>query len=494
MTSNEERSIWLEEYVRGVATAETMAKLEEAILNDRAFREEFIDYLNVDLGLHLNAASSFSEGSSIAALPEIKPRVSRRTWIGVAAALIVLLVAVAAFQPPRPFATITSRIGAGALEAGLDLNGERFELKRGIVEMQTQLGAKVVVEAPASFQFESVNRLRLFQGRLAANVPESAQGFSVLTATGTAIDLGTEFGVDVKESGESEIHVFEGEVIAESTDGARQNLRGGEAFSLSSTDGLSEGVRSAAFVLPEEFALFHLDNAEAMRAHSDHLLTRLKSDPALIALLDFENDGELPSGQYHLVQGRWPGLRAPEFVEQGDHMKLDVGGDRDWSELTLAAWVRLDQMGLPYQSLLHTDGWSPENPGQVHWMVTRSTTMRWALSANTLAPGSRESHGYPDSITPVLPAKGRWVHLATVYDSGEGSVKFYLNGKLDSESRQEVAHPARLGQSQIGNWDKRDRKLSGRLDELIILGRTMSAAEVRELYEVGNPYQKVDNS
>jgi hypothetical protein len=31
--------------------------------------------------------------------------------------------------------------------------------------------------------------------------------------------------------------------------------------------------------------------------------------------------------------------------------------------------------------------------------------------------------------------------------------------------------------------------LSGRVDELLLLGRTMSDEEVRALYEAGNPYR-----
>lgn len=491
MNPEDLRFSWMDEYVRGVASAETMARLEEEIRKDSDFREEFIDYLNVDLGLSLQVACAFPEDTSPVKFSAPERKGSRRAWIAAAAAaLTVLITTVAVLKNPPPFATVTQRIGSGSLEPGTRLNGDRFELDRGMLEIRTKPGARVVIEAPASFQFESAGQLRLFHGRVAANVPEAAQGFTVLTAKGTAIDLGTEFGVDARPDGESEIHVFEGEVIAESKDGVRRNLLGGEAFSLSSDQGLSRDLRSSAFVRPDELALFHHTDTEGMRGQSNEMLAQLRSDPALIALLDFENEKDLPPGQYHLVQGRWPGLRAPEFVEPGDHMKLDVGGDRDWERLTLAAWVRLDRLGAPYQSLLHTDGWSTTNPGQVHWMVTRYTTMRLALSANTLAAGAIESDGYPDSITPVLPAKGRWVHLATVYDSSEGTVKFYLNGRFDSESQQDVAHPARLGPAEIGNWDRQDRKLSGRIDELIILGRSMSEGELRHLYEVGNPYRK----
>jgi hypothetical protein len=52
-----------------------------------------------------------------------------------------------------------------------------------------------------------------------------------------------------------------------------------------------------------------------------------------------------------------------------------------------------------------------------------------------------------------------------------------------------VAHPARLGPAQIGNWNRNDRRLSGRVDELILLGRAMSEAELRELHAAGSPYR-----
>lgn len=73
-----------------------------------------------------------------------------------------------------------------------------------------------------------------------------------------------------------------------------------------------------------------------------------------------------PAGNYRIVQGRWPGSRAPEFVNVGKHMPIEVGSDRDWPPITLAAWVRIERLDAPYQSLLHTDGRNIENTGQVH--------------------------------------------------------------------------------------------------------------------------------
>jgi hypothetical protein len=76
-----------------------------------------------------------------------------------------------------------------------------------------------------------------------------------------------------------------------------------------------------------------------------------------------------------------------------------------------------------------------------------------------------------------------------VYDSEARTTRFFLNGRFDNESREATAHPARLGPAQIGNWNRTDRKLSGRVDEMLILGRAMADAEIRALFEAGNPYR-----
>jgi hypothetical protein len=181
------------------------------------------------------------------------------------------------------------------------------------------------------------------RGRLAADVPPAAKGFTVVTPSGDAIDLGTRFGVDVPSTGAAEVHVFQGEVITKAS-GAhrRQNLRGGDAVMFDAGASTSRELRSSAFIQPDELPALTAGLAAGQRARSDAALAKLKNDPALIALLDFESADEMP-GVYRRVQGRWPGSHAPEFVNVGDHLKLDVGGGREWPQLTLAAWVRIDR-------------------------------------------------------------------------------------------------------------------------------------------------------
>jgi len=493
----------VDRYLDGTISADELAELNARLAADGDARREFAQWLNVDSALAAIAAGegAAGEGSDASYEPIASPVRTRRPYafsttplrLALAASLLLSAAGTWWWFTGRTTATVAKEAGAAEFAVGTALGRRRHRIEVGTIELVTALGARVVIEAPAEFRFESARRLQMVRGRLSAEVPPEAKGFTVVTPAGEAVDLGTRFGVDVPASGAAEIHVFEGEVVAAlpgST--ARQSLRGGDALALQQGAGAPRELRSGAFIQRQELPELTAGLAAGQRARSEAALAALAKDPALVALLDFETGQGPPGnpadpGEFRTAQGRWPGSRAPEFVSVGDHLKLDVGENRAYPQLTLAAWVRLDRLGAPYQSLLHTDGWN-RVPGQVHWMVTRTATMRLALSRNTMAPGSEETE-HPDSRTSVVEEQGRWMHLAVTYDSETGRVRFYLNGRFDKESRQAIAHPARLGPAQIGNWDRQDRKLSGRVDELLVLGRTLSDDEVRALFEAGNPYR-----
>lgn len=502
---NSELESLTQRYLDGSISADEMARLNHLLSESAEARREFVELLNLDSAVAASAAgwerpekavSLRQEDSSPVFLPSSLPRRSAAkaiftlSWTLPAAACLAFMLSAWWWQgSQRALATVVNDAGVEELSNGTKLRGETYSLTGGSVELVSALGAHIVIEAPAEFRFETEQRLCVMRGRLSAEVPPAAKGFTVITPSGDAVDLGTRFGVDVPASGAAEIHVFQGEVIAKASGNAsNQSLRGGDAVAMDGGASTARELRSSAFIQPDEMLGLSAGLAAGQRARSEAALTGIRNDPALIALLDFES-GEVQPGVFRTVQGRWPGSHASEFVHVGDHLKLDVGGEREWPQITLAAWVRLDRLGAPYQSLLHTDGWNDDRPGQLHWMVTRHTTMRLALRGNTLAPGSEEQEMFPDSKTSVLPEQGRWMHLATVYDAGAKTVRFYFNGRFDKETLQSIAHPAKLGAAQIGNWDRQDRKLSGRVDELLLLGRAVSDDEVRALYEAGNPYR-----
>jgi hypothetical protein len=483
---NAELDSLIQRYLDGTISVDEMAFLNHSLEENESARREFAELLNLDAAL-----GDLAVGWDVPVAAPVTGRFAfsePARWFAAAAAVALLIgVTFVLKDDLAPYATISKTTGVSGWDDRSALRGETITIEAGTVQLLTRRGAELVIEAPATFRFESGQRLHLIKGRLAADVPPAAKGFTVVTPDGDAVDLGTRFGVDVPDSGDSEIHVFEGEVIASGAGGDR-SLRTGDAIAMSSGNGDARELRSAAFIQSDELPALDAGLAAGQQSRSNAAVAALLKDSALINLVRFDDESRRP-GVYRLVQGRWPGSRAAEFVEVGDHLRLDIGGSGEWPQLTLVAWVRLDRLGAPYQSLLHTDGWSAENPGQVHWMLNSNATMRLALRENTLAPGSDDRHGFPDSRTPVLPEQGRWVHLAVVYDSDKGTVRFFLNGRLDDETHQSVAHPARLGPAQIGNWDQQDRKLSGRIDQLVVLGRALSDAEIEELHEAGTPYR-----
>lgn len=93
-------------------------------------------------------------------------------------------------------------------------------------------GASAMIEGPASLSIESSNRVFLQSGRLTAEVPPPASGFTVNTPRLNAVDIGTRFGVEVLPNGDSELHVMQGSVEASRTSGNLETVLVEEGLAL----------------------------------------------------------------------------------------------------------------------------------------------------------------------------------------------------------------------------------------------------------------------
>lgn len=83
-------------------------------------------------------------------------------------------------------------------------------LSEGLVKLNFDNNAKVVVEGPAEFLVLAADRIGLNYGKVYVTVPKEAIGFSVYTHHAKIIDLGTEFGVAVDTFGDTSLHVVDG--------------------------------------------------------------------------------------------------------------------------------------------------------------------------------------------------------------------------------------------------------------------------------------------
>lgn len=165
------------------------------------------------------------------------------------AALILMIVFVnyGSSFTREDVATLTDSFNAVWSESNLSsLPDTRFAarqgiltLEQGLVKFQFDTNAKVIVEAPAKFEFLTAEQIQLYSGRIYASVPPEAVGFTIKTSNSKIVDLGTEFGVQADYNGNTELHVLKGKtsLICGSqnktstmlTEGAAKRITGTEA-------------------------------------------------------------------------------------------------------------------------------------------------------------------------------------------------------------------------------------------------------------------------
>jgi hypothetical protein len=234
----------LDEYLDGSIDEVRLRELEARLLADAEARGHFVRYcrLHTDLGLEARARQAGDRALRSIALVENNPVPTPRRWrqLGIARQLTAAVVILAALgtwiwlkasqEPPDP-----NRAGeeiawlcnaqncqwaqdmapAGDMQAGKVLR-----LERGLAEIRFQMGARILMEGPASLELISSNSARLVRGKLSAKVPNSAKGFQIITPKGKVVDLGTEFGMAVEEDGTTLVYVFAGNVEAHADAGA----------------------------------------------------------------------------------------------------------------------------------------------------------------------------------------------------------------------------------------------------------------------------------
>ncbi len=140
-------------------------------------------------------------------------RITKR--LAVAAVIMMVCFAVTRYVlNHRVVATLDEEIHAQWAQSPQDANLHPglMTLEAGFAKITFKQGAQILLQAPCTFDLRSQNRMLLNQGMVTAQVPPQAHGFSVQTPLSKVTDFGTEFGLQVKDLQDSEVHVFEGRV------------------------------------------------------------------------------------------------------------------------------------------------------------------------------------------------------------------------------------------------------------------------------------------
>ncbi len=357
------------------------------------------------------------------------------------------------------------------------------ELAQGVARLAIQSGVEAVIEGPATFQLRAGNRLELTSGHAWFRVSAKGRGFRVVAPAFEVVDLGTEFGIDLREDQEPQVHVLDGRVETQARGGNRQklDLAAGQAARLK-----PNGRWQPVSADPAKFR--------------KHLPRRL---PELAMDFDSIEDGKLSirgdilgateatarvSGPARLVPGV-SGM-ALDFNGGGTHLETNWPGISGSAPRTVALWCRIPR-GTRFQTAPPLVWWGDPALG---WNRKFKVALVTLSNGNTVL---RTSFGDTRVDGSTGLADGEWHHLAVVYQSndidGSPRLRFYVDG------RDEAIDPASIagfpietavsgehsGTMAIGRYELaargRNPYLVAALDELRIFAGALSEEEIRSL-------------
>ncbi len=134
-----------------------------------------------------------------------------------------------------------------------------------------------------------------------------------------------------------------------------------------------------------------------------------------------------------------------------------------------------------------------ETDGNIIHMSSASTGLGWCLPPLTLVSGKARGNSWIGSAVAVTGTStispGSWYHLVTTWDS-TGGLKIYVNGALENTTSQ-ATYTASGSSNYIwlsyttGSCSGDNGDYDGALDEVRIYSRSLSASEVKQLYDMG---------
>jgi ferric-dicitrate binding protein FerR (iron transport regulator) len=507
----------LDRYVDQALEPAEKAELEQMLLSSAEARAVFWERTRLHALLRQHGEQAWGRQAATAAtLPTagkvVRVPMAKVAWLAAAACLLLAGLAACWLWWSTPHDVMTNGVAvlgpsvnavwADGVERtpGTVLPPGWLRLKAGLAQVEFVSGARVILEGPGELRLVTPMEGFCQSGRMTAEVPAQAVGFTIASPKVAVVDLGTEFGMQVYADGGADVHVFRGNVELQ---------RNGEVLALNSGDSARVTAAGAWAAFDEAAPIFptseQLENRAAIswRQRQDGWTAAMEKAaalPGLVWLFSFEgatnwsrtlpnistdnsrgSDGSIVG--CHWTEGRWPGKHALEFRAVTDRVRLVVAGE--FQSATFAAWVRVDRLDLAFNSLLMCDAW---NPGGVHWQITRSGQLVLGVH------GANKQYDY--RTAPMFPPErlGKWVHLAVVFDRRQRRVAHYLNGQKVSDEalRPETDLPVRLDRAELGNWnsdvrgDSRPiRNLLGRIDEVFVFNRGLSAAEITQIFRAG---------
>ena len=416
-----------------------------------------------------------------------KPSTSRNPWSVMAAAAIVILTSLLGWlalhpqTPPSPshpgqaIAVMKAEANAVWKETapapGSSLVAGTLMLESGMAAIEFTSGTRILLEGPAELEIISNMHAICRRGKLRANVPPPAHGFIIETPSTRVVDLGTVFGLSVRQDGSAIVKVMQGKVELRRHDSVFPLEN--NAAALIDPAGVPSAVTSTDEVFPSEENFSHrIAVGERLSTKRwEAAATALAGDTATLLSYDFQESnpstrsvknripGAALESHGSLVgtgwaTGRWPGKRALEFNGSTDRLLFKLSGTSPAA--TCLAWVRVDSLPNLYHILLMPD---TSRGSALQWLLQESGELRIALTNGSAHPATPEGWDGPVKATAISNLDlGRWVFLASTYDSLTGNVIHYRDGHIVGSGTLPNKLPVRFDSFSFGNWARSYRQ------------------------------------
>lgn len=368
--------------------------------------------------------------------------------------------------------------------------GQSIKIESGVLELLLSTGAKVTIEGPAQFETNSALETYLTQGRLAAAAPRMARGYTVITPTAELVDIGTQFGVVVDDTGESELHVFDGDVVARARGANKQgsliHAKQDEAMRFVSSSNEPERIAFGEQVFVRQVTPQYKPSDLPPLPTSKKLVQWYAADMCKNATSDGSVGvwGDLLVGDNDFADNAWQfdEVRRPKLVDDGAGRRaLRFDG---WA--TSLATSPMEPAGQQTVFVVCMPAPIVYSNSQILYKYGDAPSLELLLRSDAKAcgwvwpgPGKAnvgEVHSKPiDNEHPVV--------IAYQYDSASNVSKLWLNGELQGASTAPVP-VLESGQRYIGSHSDPNHHVSyfGNIYELVVFDRVFEQSDIDEFW------------
>lgn len=373
--------------------------------------------------------------------------------------------------------------------AGGSVSAGPLRISAGRLTLAYFSGVSVHMEGPADLVLVGPDRIVCRRGNLRAKIVEGAEGFTIETPGAAIVDLGTEFGVKVETNGLAQVVVYQGKAEASllAPDGSPRRT---QTLSAAQSVELDPGQGTMRSISPRELLAAPALDIAPLRLASDYPQQVLAAKPRHYWRGIEAESGrlrDLVTGSASLrIAGPVQAMPDGSLLFSDSDMPQYLRADGEWmppDEFAIELWFAsaafhnsvlvIAQAAAPAHGdlamaeLTRRNPATPLRPGRVRFLY------RWP-------PGGTDG---VNLYSAPLYIPYRWQHL--VCQRRGSMLEMYLDGQFVGETslqgmEQTIASTLRFGRLNEDPRSTNARQFQGRLAELAIYERALSAAEIRE--------------